>query len=226
MFRCFQFVAGTQTINALAFVFDGINFGASDYTYSAYSMVQQIPSHPRWQAAASILALKLLPRLNQSHVNLQVGVASISIPCLVYLSAHNGFIGIWIALTIYMSLRTIASTWRYELYYPTPYPPHQCPFSLVAPAMECSYFCYFEHINLFEQMNLFESWRNYIDLMWDPYKIYMFHEILCNLRLRLIKVFDLYLQDGGGQGAMGVPPEVMNRVARSMAICLQYIAGR
>ncbi|TVU47910.1 hypothetical protein EJB05_07526, partial [Eragrostis curvula] len=32
------FVAGTQTINALAFVFDGINFGASDYTYSAYSM--------------------------------------------------------------------------------------------------------------------------------------------------------------------------------------------
>uniref|UniRef100_A0A0D9Z3Z6 Protein DETOXIFICATION n=2 Tax=Oryza glumipatula TaxID=40148 RepID=A0A0D9Z3Z6_9ORYZ len=73
------FVAGTQTINSLAFVFDGINFGASDYTYSAYSMV---------------------------------GVAAISIPCLVYLSAHNGFIGIWIALTIYMSLRTIASTWR------------------------------------------------------------------------------------------------------------------
>ncbi|KAG2542480.1 protein DETOXIFICATION 42-like [Panicum virgatum] len=73
------FVAGTQTINALAFVFDGINFGASDYTYSAYSMV---------------------------------AVASVSIPCLVYLSAHNGFIGIWVALTIYMSLRTIASTWR------------------------------------------------------------------------------------------------------------------
>ncbi|KAK3150882.1 hypothetical protein QOZ80_3AG0238950 [Eleusine coracana subsp. coracana] len=73
------FVAGTQGINALAFVFDGINFGASDYTYSAYSMV---------------------------------GVAAISIPCLVYLSAHNGFIGIWIALTIYMSLRTMASIWR------------------------------------------------------------------------------------------------------------------
>lgn len=73
------FVAGTQTINSLAFVFDGINFGASDYTYSAYSMV---------------------------------GVAAVSIPCLVYLAAHNGFIGIWIALTIYMSLRTIASTWR------------------------------------------------------------------------------------------------------------------
>nr|AKU37074.1 aluminium-activated citrate transporter [Hordeum vulgare] len=36
------FVAGTQTINALAFVFDGINFGAQDYTYSAYSM-----DHPK-----------------------------------------------------------------------------------------------------------------------------------------------------------------------------------
>ncbi|KAK1589038.1 hypothetical protein Q3G72_029914 [Acer saccharum] len=33
------FVAGTQPINSLAFVFDGINFGASDYSYSACSMV-------------------------------------------------------------------------------------------------------------------------------------------------------------------------------------------
>ncbi|KAG8065084.1 hypothetical protein GUJ93_ZPchr0004g38263 [Zizania palustris] len=48
---------------------DGINFGARDYTYSAYSMA---------------------------------GVAAISIPCVVYLSAHNGFINIWITLTIYM----------------------------------------------------------------------------------------------------------------------------
>ncbi|WOL11683.1 protein DETOXIFICATION 42 [Canna indica] len=73
------FVAGTQTINSLAFVFDGINFGASDYTYSAYSMV---------------------------------GVAAISIPCLIYLSSNHGFIGIWIGLTIYISMRTLASAWR------------------------------------------------------------------------------------------------------------------
>ncbi|KAK1411979.1 hypothetical protein QVD17_32880 [Tagetes erecta] len=32
------FVAATQPINALAFVFDGVNFGASDFAYSAYSM--------------------------------------------------------------------------------------------------------------------------------------------------------------------------------------------
>ena len=34
-----QFVAGTQPINSIAFVFDGVNFGASDFAYSAYSMV-------------------------------------------------------------------------------------------------------------------------------------------------------------------------------------------
>ncbi|XP_073038624.1 LOW QUALITY PROTEIN: protein DETOXIFICATION 43 [Primulina eburnea] len=33
------FVAATQPINSLAFVFDGINFGVSDFAYSAYSMV-------------------------------------------------------------------------------------------------------------------------------------------------------------------------------------------
>ncbi|CAI9781667.1 unnamed protein product [Fraxinus pennsylvanica] len=33
------FVAATQPINSLAFVFDGVNFGASDFAFSAYSMV-------------------------------------------------------------------------------------------------------------------------------------------------------------------------------------------
>ncbi|CAD6228500.1 unnamed protein product [Miscanthus lutarioriparius] len=69
------FVAGTQTLNTLAFVFDGINFGASDYAFSAYSMI---------------------------------GVAAVSIPSLVSLSSHGGFV----ALTIYMGVRALASTWR------------------------------------------------------------------------------------------------------------------
>ncbi|KAF8009209.1 hypothetical protein BT93_J0255 [Corymbia citriodora subsp. variegata] len=73
------FVAATQPINALAFVFDGINFGASDFAYSAYSMV---------------------------------AVAAVSILCLFILSSSHGFIGIWIALTIYMSLRAFAGFWR------------------------------------------------------------------------------------------------------------------
>lgn len=32
------FVAATQPMNSLAFVFDGVNFGASDFAYSAYSL--------------------------------------------------------------------------------------------------------------------------------------------------------------------------------------------
>ncbi|KAF3452536.1 hypothetical protein FNV43_RR02969 [Rhamnella rubrinervis] len=71
------FVAATQPMNALAFVFDGINFGASDFAYSACSMVL---------------------------------VAIISILCLFTLSST--FVGIWFALTIYMSLRTFAGFWR------------------------------------------------------------------------------------------------------------------
>ncbi|KAK8943763.1 MATE efflux family protein 1 [Platanthera guangdongensis] len=77
--KAIPFVAGTQTINSLAFVLDGVNFGASDYTFSAYSMV---------------------------------AVAAVSIPSLIFLSISHGFVGIWIALTIYMSLRTVASVWR------------------------------------------------------------------------------------------------------------------
>ncbi|XP_057513972.1 protein DETOXIFICATION 43-like [Actinidia eriantha] len=73
------FVAATQPINSLAFVFDGVNFGASDFAYSAYSMVL---------------------------------VAAVSIASLFLLSKSNGFVGIWIALTIYMGLRAFAGAWR------------------------------------------------------------------------------------------------------------------
>lgn len=73
------FVAGTQPINSLSFVFDGVNFGASDFAYSAYSMVLVV-------------------------------IASVTSLFLLYKS--YGFIGIWIALTIYMALRTLAGIWR------------------------------------------------------------------------------------------------------------------
>ncbi|KAK7261531.1 hypothetical protein RIF29_27845 [Crotalaria pallida] len=73
------FVAITQPLNALAFVFDGINFGASDFAYSAFSMV---------------------------------AVAVISIICLLILSSTGGFIGIWVALSIYMGLRAFAGFLR------------------------------------------------------------------------------------------------------------------
>ncbi|KAL4294604.1 hypothetical protein AHAS_Ahas18G0244700 [Arachis hypogaea] len=37
-----SFVAATQSINTLAFVFDGVNYGASDFAYSAYSLASPI----------------------------------------------------------------------------------------------------------------------------------------------------------------------------------------
>ncbi|KAJ6750889.1 hypothetical protein OIU85_001427 [Salix viminalis] len=73
------FVAGTQPINAIAFVFDGVNFGASDFAYSSYSMVL---------------------------------VAVASIAAIVVLSKTGGFVGIWVALTIFMGLRTFAGVLR------------------------------------------------------------------------------------------------------------------
>ncbi|XP_011025438.1 PREDICTED: MATE efflux family protein FRD3-like [Populus euphratica] len=73
------FVAATQPINSIAFVFDGVNFGASDFAYSSYSMVL---------------------------------VAIASIPAIFVLSKTGGFVGIWIALTIFMGLRTFAGVWR------------------------------------------------------------------------------------------------------------------
>ncbi|TKY53326.1 MATE efflux family protein 1 [Spatholobus suberectus] len=74
-----QYVAATQPINALAFVFDGVNYGASDLTNSAYSMIMV--------ALASIFSLYML-------------------------SSSLGFTGIWIALSIYMTLRIFAGFWR------------------------------------------------------------------------------------------------------------------
>lgn len=73
------FVAATQPINVLAFVFDGVNYGASDFAYSAYSMVL---------------------------------VAIISILCLLTLSSSHGYVGIWVALASFMSLRALAGFLR------------------------------------------------------------------------------------------------------------------
>ncbi|XP_061954576.1 protein DETOXIFICATION 42-like isoform X2 [Populus nigra] len=73
------FVAATQPINVLAFVFDGVNYGASDFAYSAYSMVL---------------------------------VAIISILCLFTLSSSHGYVGIWVALATFMSLRALAGFLR------------------------------------------------------------------------------------------------------------------
>lgn len=72
-------VALTQPINSFAFVIDGLNYGASDFAYSAYSMIS---------------------------------VAAVSVLCLFMLSSSQGYIGIWFALSIFMSLRALAGLLR------------------------------------------------------------------------------------------------------------------
>uniref|UniRef100_A0A6N2L270 Protein DETOXIFICATION n=1 Tax=Salix viminalis TaxID=40686 RepID=A0A6N2L270_SALVM len=78
------FVAGTQPINAIAFVFDGVNFGASDFALSKFFSDESFP----------------------------VLVAVASIAAIVVLSKTGGFVGIWVALTIFMGLRTFAGVLR------------------------------------------------------------------------------------------------------------------
>ncbi|KAI3471666.1 hypothetical protein Pfo_028316 [Paulownia fortunei] len=90
------FVAVTQPINSLAFVFDGLNYGASDFAYSAYSM-----------------ALQFKLNLSDSPPSLlQVSIAGLSILCLFLLYSSNGFVGIWFALSIFMSFRAVAGFLR------------------------------------------------------------------------------------------------------------------
>ncbi|KAK1360525.1 Protein DETOXIFICATION [Heracleum sosnowskyi] len=73
------FVAATQPINYLAFAFDGLYYGVSDFAYSAYSMVI---------------------------------IVILSIGSLFLLAKSNGFSGIWLALTIFMSVRVLAGVLR------------------------------------------------------------------------------------------------------------------
>lgn len=91
----------------MAFVFDGINFGASDFAYSAYSMASLYP--------VSVFDFQWMIFSGWNLDFSQVLVALISILCLFLLSSSHGFIGIWVALTIYMSLRAFAGFWRYWL---------------------------------------------------------------------------------------------------------------
>jgi hypothetical protein len=136
----------TQPINALAFVFDGINYGASDFAYSAYSMAS-LPNTSLlplifffifnkrlvWFIFKSFNHYRISNRLKDSttatfllstDLSMQVShiisippcpqvlVALVSIACLFILSSSQGFIGLWIALSIYMTLRAFAGFWR------------------------------------------------------------------------------------------------------------------
>ncbi|PPR88056.1 hypothetical protein GOBAR_AA32634 [Gossypium barbadense] len=120
------FVASTQPINSLAFVCDGVNFGSSDFAYTAYSMTLEFLSKSRdytdpviapneWHLAN--FSQRSQKSLHNIHMLidlffLQILVGGASIASIFLLSKSNGFIGIWVALTIYMALRAFAGIWR------------------------------------------------------------------------------------------------------------------
>ncbi|KAH7864838.1 hypothetical protein Vadar_034474 [Vaccinium darrowii] len=72
------FIAATQPINVLAFVFDGVNFGASDFAYSAYSMV-----------IVSAVSIGSLCFLSKSH-----GFVGIWTALTIYMGLR-AFVGVW-----------------------------------------------------------------------------------------------------------------------------------
>lgn len=73
------FVAATQPINSIAFVFDGLHFGALDFMYAAQSMIL---------------------------------VALLASAFMLVAAPTWGFVGIWVGLTILMTLRMFAGFLR------------------------------------------------------------------------------------------------------------------
>ncbi|XP_042508826.1 protein DETOXIFICATION 45, chloroplastic isoform X2 [Macadamia integrifolia] len=69
------FVSASQPFNALAFIFDGLHYGVSDFSYAAQSMIV-------------------------------VGVISSAV--LLYAPSMFGLYGVWLGLTLFMSLRMLA----------------------------------------------------------------------------------------------------------------------
>ncbi|EPS63682.1 hypothetical protein M569_11101 [Genlisea aurea] len=83
------FVAATQPINSLAFVFDGVNFGASDFAYSAYSMVM-----------VSLVSIGCLFGLSEEY-----GFVGIWFALTIYMGLRT-FAGLW-------RMGTATGPWRF-----------------------------------------------------------------------------------------------------------------
>lgn len=99
-----QFVAGSQPVNALAFVFDGLYYGVSDFGFAAYSMVSR--------SSSSVGCLKLPFHLRLILVLEQVIVGFISSLFMLVAAPTFGLAGIWTGLFLFMALRLFAGTWR------------------------------------------------------------------------------------------------------------------
>nr|KYP36686.1 hypothetical protein KK1_042186 [Cajanus cajan] len=77
------FVAATQPINSLAFVFDGVNYGASDFAYSAYSL------------ASSHACLGVISKHSYRNLSLQEKTIRWDLDCTnhIYDSSNDSWMG-------------------------------------------------------------------------------------------------------------------------------------
>lgn len=87
IFLGIPFVAVTQPINSLAFDFDGVNFGALDFAYTAYIMV--------WASVITIASLFILSKNDDFVECIYSGFGLRYYHCLItLLSKSNGFVEI------------------------------------------------------------------------------------------------------------------------------------
>ncbi|KAL0674206.1 hypothetical protein Bca4012_002187 [Brassica carinata] len=80
------FVAGSQPVNAIAFVLDGLYYGVADFGFAAYAMVSI--------SSSSVIA------------------GFISSLVMLLAAPTYGLAGIWTGLFIFMALRLVAGAWR------------------------------------------------------------------------------------------------------------------
>ena len=116
MFLFLKFVSASQPINALAFIFDGLHYGVSDFSYSASSMVcayNILCYFDHATAVASVCSDVFLSVLiYQSLFNPQMVVGALSSLYLLYAPKVFGLPGVWAGLALFMSLRMTAGFMR------------------------------------------------------------------------------------------------------------------
>uniref|UniRef100_A0A3Q7INW7 Uncharacterized protein n=1 Tax=Solanum lycopersicum TaxID=4081 RepID=A0A3Q7INW7_SOLLC len=82
------FVAGSQPVNAIAFVLDGLYYGVSDFEFAAYSMLRVFDK--------------------------QFVIGTISSIFLLVAAPLFGLPGVWAGLFLFVALRVVAGLWRLQ----------------------------------------------------------------------------------------------------------------
>lgn len=105
-----QFVAGSQPVNAIAFVLDGLYYGVADFGFAAYAMVSISSS------SVGVFDSPFTPTYKKVWLVVvvleQVIAGFISSLVMLLAAPTYGLAGIWTGLFIFMALRLVAGAWR------------------------------------------------------------------------------------------------------------------